>query len=75
MKHPKQISEQIGKSMGKKPTVAHHLQHSSIDTMHTWATHSVHESAEAARKMWKVAVTKFPTHYKWRIQHIKLVKD
>jgi len=72
MKHPKEVTN---KAIGSVGTInLHHLQYSSLDTMHTWVTHSVHESAEKARKMWKEAIHKFPTHTKWRIQAIKLTR-
>jgi len=71
MKHPKEVSNKVLHSIGI--IHLHHLQYSSLDTMHTWITHSVHESIESAKKMLKIAISKFPTHYKWRI--IKLTKE
>jgi len=73
MKHPSKIATEAVSSVGMKHVHLHNLQFSSLDTMHTWITHSIHESAEAAKKMWKDALPRFPKYYKWRIQKTKLV--
>jgi hypothetical protein len=49
------------------PSKIFHLQHSSLDTMHTWITYSAHKSAEDAEKMLRSVISKLPTHFKWRI--------
>ena len=65
----------IKKALSKIPKttkVPHvHLQHSSLDSLHTWITHSIHGSSGEAKSMWKSVVSKFPTHFKWRIINIK----
>lgn len=65
----KNTHKKTEKIVGKMPDPKNifHLQHSSLDSFHTWVTHSTHESEGSAKKMLDDVIKKFPTHFKWRV--------
>jgi len=48
------------------------LQHSSLESVYEWITHSVYDSEAKAKIGFRGIVKKFPARYKWRIVKIKL---